>query len=173
MFADHVSDLSSSQKPIICLSFLFCQVYSSLEIRQCQDLLQSRCDVGVQCLEVGKIFHRSRVTSPQVVNTLSCLSFSYPRHCTRWVTRTRTNFCSEIQLPKAERCRRVNFHGIPIYFSLYEASYGVILGDSNVALPKVVAKSQLANFKTFSVQIVNLLIRDSFPPLAWDFSLPM
>ena len=42
---------------------------------------------------------------------------------------------------------------------------------SNVAVPKVVAKSHLANFQSYTVQMVNLLIRDSFPPPAWDFSL--
>ena len=40
-----------------------------------------------------------------------------------------------------------------------------------MAVPKVVAKSHLANFQTYTVQMVNLLIRDSFPPPAWDFSL--
>ena len=79
-----------------------------------RDLLQRRCGVGVQCLGVGIMFHRNRVTRPQGVSILSCLSFSNPRHRIRGVTRTSTNFCPKIKLPKAERCPCVKFNGFQI-----------------------------------------------------------
>ena len=114
------------------------------EVGICQDLLQSRYDFGVQRLEVGIRIPSNRVRRAQVVDSPSCFNFSNPRHRTRGKTRTRTTFCSEIQLPTAERweCwKRLQVQSLLLHKEFHKDLFLEIRVQKNAVFQKVVAKS--------------------------------
>ena len=56
---DHQGDLSSSQKPILFLGFLFLETDLLLEVGVLDDLLQSRSDLRVQHFEIRERLARN------------------------------------------------------------------------------------------------------------------